>query len=83
MSRKIDCFRCNWSSREESGVFLGKSGMMSMCVKYFFKAQIYVILVCDNLNTHTRGAFYQAFPPEKAREIVKRIEIRYTPKHGS
>ena len=42
-----------------------------------------IILVCDNLNTHTRGAFYEAFPAEKAREIVKRIEFRYTPKHGS
>lgn len=42
-----------------------------------------IILVCDNLNTHTRGAFYEAFPVEKAREIVKRIEFRYTPKHGS
>jgi len=40
-------------------------------------------LVCDNLNTHTRGAFYEAFPAEKAREIVKRIEFRYTLKHGS
>ena len=42
-----------------------------------------VIIVCDNLNTHTRGAFYKAFPPEQAREIVKRLEFRYTPKHGS
>jgi DDE superfamily endonuclease len=42
-----------------------------------------IILVCDNLNTHTRGAFYEAFPAEKAREIVKRIEFCYTPKHGS
>ena len=42
-----------------------------------------VILVCDNLNTHTRGAFYEAFPPEKAREIIKKIEFHYTPKHGS
>jgi len=42
-----------------------------------------VILVCDNLNTHTPGAFYQAFPPGKARELVKKIEIHYTPKHGS
>ena len=40
-------------------------------------------MVCDNLNTHTRGAFYEAFPAEKAREIVKRIEFHYTPKHGS
>lgn len=42
-----------------------------------------VILVCDNLNTHTPGAFYQAFPPGKARELVKKIEFHYTPKHGS
>ena len=52
-----------------------------LCTKYSDAEKI--ILVCDNLNTHTRGAFYQALPPEKAREIVKRIEIRYTPKHGS
>ena len=42
-----------------------------------------VILVCDNLNTHTKGAFYQAFEPEKARAIVRRLEFRHTPKHGS
>lgn len=42
-----------------------------------------VILVCDNLNTHTTGAFYEAFAPDEARAIVRRLEIRYTPKHGS
>ena len=42
-----------------------------------------VILVCDNLNTHTKGAFYEAFEPEKARQLVRRLEFRYTPKHGS
>jgi hypothetical protein len=42
-----------------------------------------VILVCDNLNTHTKGAFYEAFEPEKARAIVRRLDFRYTPKHGS
>ena len=42
-----------------------------------------VILVCDNLNTHTKGAFYEAFPPEQARAIVWRLDFRYTPKHGS
>lgn len=42
-----------------------------------------VILVCDNLNTHTLGAFYEAFEPEKARSLVRRLELRYTPKHGS
>ena len=42
-----------------------------------------VILVCDNLNTHTKGAFYEVFEPERARSLVRRIEFRYTPKHGS
>ena len=42
-----------------------------------------ITLVCDNLNTHTKGAFYETFPPAKAREYVRRIEFCYTPKHGS
>jgi hypothetical protein len=42
-----------------------------------------VILVCDNLNTHTKGAFYEAFEAERARQLVRRIEFCYTPKHGS
>lgn len=42
-----------------------------------------VILVCDNLNTHTKGAFYEAFEPRRARSLVRRIEFCYTPKHGS
>ncbi len=42
-----------------------------------------VILVCDNLNTHTKGAFYEAFEPKCARSLVRRIEFCSTPKHGS
>ena len=42
-----------------------------------------VMLVCDNLNTHTRGAFYEAFEAKKARELVRRIDFHNTPKHGS
>jgi hypothetical protein len=42
-----------------------------------------VILVCDNLNTHTKGAFYEVFEPQRARELVRRLEFRHTPKHGS
>ena len=41
-----------------------------------------VILVCDNLNTHTKGAFYEAFAPEQTRSIVRRLDFRHTPKHG-
>ena len=42
-----------------------------------------VILVCDNLNTHKTSSFYQAFAPEEARRLAERLEIHYTPKHGS
>lgn len=42
-----------------------------------------VKLVCDNLNTHTKGAFYEAFPPQRARQLVRRIQFCHTPKHGS
>jgi hypothetical protein len=42
-----------------------------------------VTLICDNLNTHTKGAFYEAFPPTRARGLVRRLEFCHTPKHGS
>ena len=42
-----------------------------------------VILVCDNLNTHIKGAFYEAFPPAEARALVRRLDFRHPPKHGS
>ena len=37
----------------------------------------------DNLNTHSLGSLYEAFPPEEARRIIDRIEVVHTPKHGS
>jgi hypothetical protein len=39
--------------------------------------------VTDNLNTHTYGALYDAFPASHARNLARRLEIHYTPKHGS
>jgi len=42
-----------------------------------------VILVCDNLNTHKIASFYEAFEPKQARQLAERLEIHYTPKHGS
>lgn len=42
-----------------------------------------VTLVCDNLNTHTLGAFYEAFRPARARDLARRIRFCCTPKHGS
>ena len=42
-----------------------------------------IILVMDNLNTHTLGSLYEAFEPAKARALAQRLEIHHTPKHGS
>jgi hypothetical protein len=40
-------------------------------------------IVLDNLNTHNTASLYKAFPTPYARELAKRIELHYTPKHGS
>ena len=42
-----------------------------------------IVLVMDNLNTHTAGALYATFPPETARRLWAKLEVHYTPKHGS
>ncbi len=42
-----------------------------------------VVLVMDNLNTHTIGSLYEAFDPVTAHALAQRLEIHYTPKHGS
>ena len=42
-----------------------------------------IILVMDNLNTHKPSSLYKKFKPEEARRIIKKLEIHYTPKHGS
>jgi transposase len=42
-----------------------------------------IVLVMDNLNTHTPAALYEAFAPAEARRIARKLEIHYTPKHGS
>lgn len=40
-------------------------------------------VVQDNLNTHKKASLYEAFPPEEARAIAKKLEFHFTPKHGS
>jgi len=42
-----------------------------------------IVLVMDNLNTHTTASLYKAFEPEEARRIAKRLELHFTPKHAS
>ena len=57
------------------------------CVRYMVD-EMYpdaerIVLVMDNLNTHTPASLYEAFPPNEAKRIADRLEIHYTPKHGS
>jgi hypothetical protein len=48
-----------------------------------YKDATRIVLVMDQLNTHTPASLYEAFPPEEARRLAERIEIHHTPKHGS
>lgn len=52
-------------------------------VDVYYPQAIKIRLVLDNLNTHVGGSLYDAFPPAEARRILDRLEIHYTPKHGS
>ncbi len=56
---------------------------MEALLRTRYSAAEKVILVSDHLNTHTKGAFYEAFEPTQARTLVQRLEFRHTPKHGS
>lgn len=42
-----------------------------------------ITVVLDNLNTHTLASLYEAFEPEEARRIARKLELHHTPKHGS
>ncbi len=42
-----------------------------------------IVLVMDNLNTHSPSSFYEVFSPQEARRLTEKLEIHYTPKHGS
>ena len=59
------------------------AGYVAELLEVHYPATPKVCLVMDNLNTHTISSLYEAFPPEKARALAKRLEIHYTPKHGS
>ena len=58
---------------------LEMASLMESCYSHVER----VTVVCDNLNTHTKGAFYERFTPAQARQLVRRIDFCYTPKHGS
>lgn len=58
----------------------------AQCMKHIaqcFPEAAMIRVVLDNLNTHKPASLYEAFPPEEARAIARRLEFHYTPKHGS
>ena len=56
---------------------------MRNLVDVYYPQATTIRVVMDNLNTHSLGSLYEAFPPEEARRIAEKLEIHYTPKHGS
>jgi DDE superfamily endonuclease len=50
---------------------------------YFSPRAALISVVLDNLNTHTLAALYETFAPAEARRILRKLDLRYTPKHGS
>jgi hypothetical protein len=48
-----------------------------------YPAAARIVLVLDQLNTHSPAALYEAFPPAEARRLTEKLEIHYTPRHGS
>jgi len=57
--------------------------MMKALVDAYFPYATVIRVVLDNLNTHALASLYEAFEPAEARRIAKKIELHYTPKHGS
>ncbi|TEB07375.1 hypothetical protein Psch_00926 [Pelotomaculum schinkii] len=57
--------------------------ILDLYQKQYCRLYPVICLVMDNLNTHTLASLYEAFTPDVARRLAKRLEIHYTPKHGS
>jgi transposase len=59
------------------------AGCMKDLVDVHFPHAEKIRVVLDNLNTHSPAAFYEAFPPEQARQLARKLEFHYTPEHSS
>ena len=62
-------------------VIFRRESLEQLGAKIWDKSKI--VLVMDQLNTHTPGSLYEAFAPEEARRLADKLEIHHTPKHGS
>ena len=59
------------------------SNELKMIVDELYPEAKKITIVMDNLNTHTPASLYGKFAPEEARRISEKLDIQYTPKHGS
>jgi hypothetical protein len=59
------------------------AGCVKELLAVHYPDAVKIRLVCDNLNTHTGGSLYEAFPPKEAKRLCDRLEFHPTPKHGS
>lgn len=75
----------NWRCVEITGTRtrIDWAQQVKTLVDVYYPEATTIRLVMDNLNTHSIGSLYEAFPPEDARRIAEKLEIHYTPKHGS
>jgi DDE superfamily endonuclease len=75
----------NWRCAEvtETRTRIDWAMQIKNLVDVYYPEATVIRLVMDNLNTHTLGSLYEAFLPEEARRIAEKLEIHYTPKHGS
>lgn len=67
---------------KERRTMVDYADFMKLLAQYYPDAEA-IMLVQDNLNTHTAGSFYEALPPDDAFQLAKRFEYHYTPKKGS
>jgi hypothetical protein len=56
---------------------------MKELADYLYPLAKKIVVVMDNLNTHSPASFYETFEPQEARRLIERFEFHYTPKHGS
>lgn len=73
--RRVDC--------RDSRTAVDWAEQVRILLEEDYPAARRVKLVCDNLNTHTPAALYEAFPAPQARALARRLDIHYTPVHGS
>lgn len=71
------------SDAKEQRTAIDWAGQIKFLADDMYPGAETIILVMDNLNTHATSSLYKAFPPEEARRILRKLEIHYTPKHGS